>query len=116
MLQLDFSIVSVALPTIQRSLHMVQAELQWIVTGASAKQSTRDLAGDNRSRSYRRNPRRRIADPVAGMASDLLGEPAADRNRHSARAPAARGRSANPAPSTARYSAIARRRCALDAD
>jgi MFS family permease len=33
MLQLDFSIVSIALPTIQLSLHMVQAELQWIVTG-----------------------------------------------------------------------------------
>jgi EmrB/QacA subfamily drug resistance transporter len=32
-LQLDFSIVNVALPTIQVQLHMVAAELQWIVTG-----------------------------------------------------------------------------------
>ncbi len=32
-LQLDFSIVNVALPTIQRELDFVPAELQWIVTG-----------------------------------------------------------------------------------
>jgi MFS family permease len=32
-LQLDFSIVNVALPTIQRELGMAPAELQWIVTG-----------------------------------------------------------------------------------
>src|SRR5271163_2898205 len=32
-LQLDFSVVNVALPTIQRELHMPAAELQWIVTG-----------------------------------------------------------------------------------
>jgi EmrB/QacA subfamily drug resistance transporter len=32
-LQLDFSIVNVALPTIQRDLHMAPAQLQWIVTG-----------------------------------------------------------------------------------
>jgi EmrB/QacA subfamily drug resistance transporter len=32
-LQLDFSIVNVALPTIQRDLAMPAAELQWIVTG-----------------------------------------------------------------------------------
>jgi MFS family permease len=32
-LQLDFSIVNVALPTIQRDLHMAPAELQWVVTG-----------------------------------------------------------------------------------
>jgi len=32
-LQLDFSIVNVALPTIQRELHLVPADLQWIVTG-----------------------------------------------------------------------------------
>jgi EmrB/QacA subfamily drug resistance transporter len=33
MLVLDVSIVNVALPTIQRHLHMTQANLQWIVTG-----------------------------------------------------------------------------------
>ena len=32
-LQLDFSIVNVALPTIQRELGFAPAELQWIVTG-----------------------------------------------------------------------------------
>ncbi len=32
-LQLDFSIVNVALPTIQRQLHFSPADLQWIVTG-----------------------------------------------------------------------------------
>jgi EmrB/QacA subfamily drug resistance transporter len=32
-LQLDFSIVNVALPTIQRDLHMAAAQLQWVVTG-----------------------------------------------------------------------------------
>jgi len=32
-LQLDFSIVNVALPTIQQDLHFSAAELQWIVTG-----------------------------------------------------------------------------------
>jgi EmrB/QacA subfamily drug resistance transporter len=32
-LQLDFSIVNVALPTIRRELHFVPADLQWIVTG-----------------------------------------------------------------------------------
>jgi EmrB/QacA subfamily drug resistance transporter len=32
-LQLDFSIVNVALPTIQADLHMAAAQLQWIVTG-----------------------------------------------------------------------------------
>jgi len=32
-LQLDFSIVNMALPTIQRELHFSPADLQWIVTG-----------------------------------------------------------------------------------
>src|SRR5579884_940646 len=32
-LQLDFSIVNVALPTIQRDLGFVPADLQWVVTG-----------------------------------------------------------------------------------
>src|SRR2546430_947332 len=32
-LQLDFSIVNVALPTIQRELGFVAADLQWVVTG-----------------------------------------------------------------------------------
>ncbi|HEY5319522.1 MAG TPA: hypothetical protein VIJ76_01475 [Galbitalea sp.] len=32
-LQLDFSIVNVALPTIKRKPHVVPADLRWIVTG-----------------------------------------------------------------------------------
>jgi len=32
-LQLDFSIVNVALPTVKRELHFAPADLQWIVTG-----------------------------------------------------------------------------------
>ena len=33
MLQLDFSIVNIALPTIKRELHFAPADLQWIITG-----------------------------------------------------------------------------------
>jgi EmrB/QacA subfamily drug resistance transporter len=32
-LQLDFSIVNIALPTIKRELHYAPAELQWVITG-----------------------------------------------------------------------------------
>jgi EmrB/QacA subfamily drug resistance transporter len=44
-LQLDFSIVNVALPTIQRELHMVAAQLQWIVTGYALTFGSLLLAG-----------------------------------------------------------------------
>jgi EmrB/QacA subfamily drug resistance transporter len=44
-LQLDFSIVNVALPTIQRELHMPAAELQWIVTGYALTFGSLLLAG-----------------------------------------------------------------------
>ncbi len=44
-LQLDFSIVNVALPTIQRELGMAPAELQWIVTGYSLTFGSLLLAG-----------------------------------------------------------------------
>jgi EmrB/QacA subfamily drug resistance transporter len=44
-LQLDFSIVNVALPTIQRELHMVPADLQWIVTGYALTFGSLLLAG-----------------------------------------------------------------------
>jgi MFS family permease len=44
-LQLDFSIVNVALPTIQRELHMAPAELQWIVTGYALTFGSLLLAG-----------------------------------------------------------------------
>jgi MFS family permease len=36
-LQLDFSIVNVALPTIQADLHMAAAQLQWVVTGYAGR-------------------------------------------------------------------------------
>ncbi len=44
-LQLDFSIVNVALPTIQRDLDMPAAELQWIVTGYALTFGSLLLAG-----------------------------------------------------------------------
>jgi EmrB/QacA subfamily drug resistance transporter len=44
-LQLDFSIVNVALPTIQRDLHMAPAQLQWIVTGYALTFGSLLLAG-----------------------------------------------------------------------
>jgi MFS family permease len=44
-LQLDFSIVTVALPTIQADLHMAAAELQWIVTGYALTFGSLLLAG-----------------------------------------------------------------------
>ena len=44
-LQLDFSIVNVALPTIQRELSMAPAELQWIVTGYALTFGSLLLAG-----------------------------------------------------------------------
>ena len=45
MLQLDFSIVNVALPSIQRELGMPAAELQWIVTGYALAFGSLLLAG-----------------------------------------------------------------------
>jgi EmrB/QacA subfamily drug resistance transporter len=44
-LQLDFSIVNVALPTIQRDLGMAPAQLQWIVTGYALTFGSLLLAG-----------------------------------------------------------------------
>ncbi|HXW81219.1 MAG TPA: MFS transporter [Acidimicrobiales bacterium] len=44
-LQLDFSIVNVALPTIQRELRMPAAQLQWIVTGYALTFGSLLLAG-----------------------------------------------------------------------
>jgi EmrB/QacA subfamily drug resistance transporter len=44
-LQLDFSIVNVALPSIQRELRMPAAELQWIVTGYALAFGSLLLAG-----------------------------------------------------------------------
>jgi EmrB/QacA subfamily drug resistance transporter len=44
-LQLDFSIVNVALPTIQRELGMAPAQLQWIVTGYALTFGSLLLAG-----------------------------------------------------------------------
>ena len=44
-LQLDFSIVNVALPSVQRELGMAPAELQWIVTGYALSFGSLLLAG-----------------------------------------------------------------------
>ncbi len=44
-LQLDFSIINVALPTIQRGLNMASSQLQWIVTGYALTFGSLLLAG-----------------------------------------------------------------------
>jgi EmrB/QacA subfamily drug resistance transporter len=44
-LQLDFSIVNVALPTIEADLHMAAAQLQWVVTGYALTFGSLLLAG-----------------------------------------------------------------------
>ena len=44
-LQLDFSIVNVALPTIQRELGMAATDLQWVVTGYALTFGSLLLAG-----------------------------------------------------------------------
>ncbi|MDX6351870.1 MAG: hypothetical protein QOF84_6660, partial [Streptomyces sp.] len=44
-LQLDFSVVNVALPSIQRELGMAAAALQWIVTGYALAFGSLLLAG-----------------------------------------------------------------------
>lgn len=44
-LQLDFSIVNVALPRIQMDLHMAAAQLQWVVTGYALTFGSLLLAG-----------------------------------------------------------------------
>ncbi len=44
-LQLDFSIVNVALPRIQLDLHMAAAQLQWVVTGYALTFGSLLLAG-----------------------------------------------------------------------
>jgi EmrB/QacA subfamily drug resistance transporter len=62
-LQLDFSIVNVALPTIQRQLSMPAAQLQWIVTGYAMTFGSLLLVG---GRLADRVGRRRLL--VAGLA------------------------------------------------
>src|SRR5437763_7502978 len=44
-LQLDFSIVNVALPSIQRELHVTAASLQWTITGYALAFGSLLLAG-----------------------------------------------------------------------
>src|SRR6204780_5861186 len=61
-LQLDFSIVNVALPTIQRELHMAAAQLQWIVTGYALTFGSLLLAGGRLARPLGRRRR-----PGAGL-------------------------------------------------
>jgi MFS family permease len=44
-LQLDFSIVNVTLPTIENNLHMAPAQLPWVVTGYALTFGSLLLAG-----------------------------------------------------------------------
>src|ERR1700689_4301515 len=65
-LQLDFSIVNVALPTIKLELHFVPADLQWIVTGYALTFGSLLLFGGR-------------VDRVHRLASDLSRQPAHHR-------------------------------------
>ncbi len=78
-LQLDFSIVNVALPTIQRDLSMAAAQLQWIVTGYALTFGSLLLAGGRLADLYGR--RRMLAAgllvfAVASLAAGLAQWPA----------------------------------------
>jgi MFS family permease len=70
-LQLDFSIVNVALNTIQRELGMAPAELQWIVTGYALTFGSLLLAGGRLADLLGR--RRMLAVGLAGFAVASLG-------------------------------------------
>ena len=71
-LQLDFSIVNVALPSIQRSLGMSAAQLQWIVTGYALTFGSLLLIG---GRAADRFGRRRVL--MAGLVGFALASLAA---------------------------------------
>src|SRR6202451_1360468 len=66
-LQLDFSIVNVALPSIQRELSMPAAELQWIVTGYALAFGSLLLAGGRLADLLGR--RRLLAAPSSASAN-----------------------------------------------
>ena len=70
-LQLDFSIVNVALNTIQRELGMAPTELQWIVTGYALTFGSLLLAGGRLADLLGR--RRMLAVGLAGFAVASLG-------------------------------------------
>jgi MFS family permease len=70
-LQLDFSIVNVALNTIQRELGMAPTELQWIVTGYALTFGSLLLAGGRLADLLGR--RRMLAVGLAGFALASLG-------------------------------------------
>jgi len=73
-LQLDFSIVNVALPSIQRELGMPPAELQWIVTGyALAFGSLLLLAGGRLADLLSRRQVRAVGLALFGIASLACG-------------------------------------------
>jgi MFS family permease len=69
-LQLDFSIVNVALATIQREFGVSAADLQWLVTGYALTCTRRGRAGRGRWASARARPRpgRRPASCSAGSS------------------------------------------------
>ncbi len=70
-LQLDFSVVTVALNTIQRELTMAPAELQWIVTGYALTFGSLLLAGGRLADLLGR--RRMLVAGLAGFAIASLG-------------------------------------------
>src|ERR1700721_2533733 len=90
-LQLDFSIVNVALPSIQRELGMPAAELQWIVTGYGLAFGSLLLAG--RGGRAGRDRGRGAANPVLRPGGGVPDHPAPHRH-HARPGPAAAGREA----------------------
>src|SRR6185437_16832037 len=72
-LQLDFSIVNVALPSIQRELGMPPAELQWIVTGYALAFGSLLLAGGRLADLLSRRQVRAVGLALFGIASLACG-------------------------------------------
>jgi EmrB/QacA subfamily drug resistance transporter len=72
-LQLDFSIVNVALPTIQADLHMPAAELQWVVTGYALTFGSLLLAGGKMADLFGRRRMLAVGLIVFGAASLACG-------------------------------------------
>jgi MFS family permease len=72
-LQLDFSIVNIALPTIRRELGFAPADLQWIVTGLTAQSNLRQRWILRGSHVDRLTPARSAPGGPAGPAMPAAG-------------------------------------------
>jgi EmrB/QacA subfamily drug resistance transporter len=72
-LQLDFSIVNVAIPSIQRDLHFVPSELQWVVTGYALTFGSLLLVGGRAADIVGRRRLLAIGLTLFGLASLVAG-------------------------------------------